>query len=106
MGIQNISCGLQADYYALLPYQSNITGSNGMFNMTLAAFNDFCYIEQINITLRSGTVLSTTIAGAIIGYNAFKQFASSRCFTGQIWPPITPIGYGTCRRLVSNRSDV
>ena len=98
-GTRNISCGLQIDYYSLLPFQRNVTGSNGILNMTQVASNDFCFIEQINITTPNATVLSTISAGVINGYDNFKQYVSGRCSSGQFWPSVTPIGYGACTQL-------
>ena len=99
IGTRNISCALQLDYYAFLPNQRNVTGLNGILNMTLSSYNDFCFTEQINITLRNGTIVSTTLAGAMNGYNIVREYVSGRCSSGQFWPSVTPIGYGTCTRL-------
>lgn len=99
VGTRNVTCGLAVDYYTLLPGQRNITGWNGIINMTSVPGNDFCLIEQIRITLRNGTIVNTTLASVINGYNYFKQYISGRCSSGQFWPSTTPIGYGTCTRL-------
>ena len=96
---RNISCGFMVDFYALSPDLRNITGWNGILNMTLLSGNDFCLFEQINITLRNGTTVSTKLASALIGYNYLKQYVAGRCSSGQFWPSSTPIGYGTCTQL-------
>ena len=99
LGTGSISCNLLMDFYALLPFQSNITGLNSILNMTQVPNNDFCLIEQINVTLRNGTTVSTVVASVMNNYNQLKEYVSSRCSSGQFWPSVTPIGYGTCTRL-------
>lgn len=99
MGSGNISCNLLADLYALLPYQSNTGGLNGIVNVTQIPNNEFCFIQLRNVTLRNGTTVSTAFSSVLNHYNIFKEYVSSRCSSGQFWPSVTPIGYGTCARL-------
>ena len=97
MSTRNLTCAAWTDYYALPPWVRNVTGI--IFNQTVTLNYNLCFVEYIEIHLRNGTVINTTMANPMSYVNLLQQYVERRCTSVQFSPSVTPIGYGTCNRL-------